>query len=55
MEMGLQIGDEMTINVLGRDIVGTIANFREVTWEDAGIGCVVAERGRFAWCASLMD
>lgn len=42
MEMGLQIGDEMTINVLGRDIVGTIANFREVTWEDAGIGFVLS-------------
>ncbi len=42
LEMGLQIGDEMTVNILGRDIVGTVANFREVTWEDAGIGFVLS-------------
>lgn len=42
LEMGLQIGDEMTVNILGRDITGTIANFREVTWEDAGIGFVLS-------------
>jgi putative ABC transport system permease protein len=31
----------MTVNVLGRDITGQIASFREVTWEDAGIGFVL--------------
>ena len=41
-EMGLKIGDEMVINILGRDITGTVASFREVTFEDAGIGFVVA-------------
>lgn len=40
-EMGLMLGDTMTINVLGRDITGTIASFREVTWDDAGIGFVL--------------
>ena len=40
-EMGLTLGDEMTINILGRDITGTISSFREVTWEDAGIGFVL--------------
>lgn len=41
-EMGLSIGDEMTVNILGRDITGTVASFREVTFEDAGIGFVIA-------------
>lgn len=40
-EIGLSIGDTMTLNVLGRDITGTVASFREVTWEDAGIGFVL--------------
>lgn len=40
-EMGLSLGDTLTINILGRDITGTIASFREVTWEDAGIGFVL--------------
>lgn len=42
IEMGLELGDEMTINILGRDITGTIASFREVTWGDAGIGFVLS-------------
>ena len=29
-EMGLSLGDEITVNVLGRDLVGTIKNFRDV-------------------------
>ncbi|KJZ18332.1 ABC transporter permease [Loktanella sp. S4079] len=41
-EMGLSLGDTMTVNVLGRDITGTITSFRNVTWEDAGIGFVLA-------------
>ena len=41
-EMGLEIGDEMTVNILGRDITGTVANFRDVSWEDAGIGFVLS-------------
>ena len=40
--MGLRLGDTMTVNVLGRDITGTITSFRNVTWEDAGIGFVLA-------------
>lgn len=40
--MGLQLGDTMTINVLGRDITAEITSFRNVSWEDAGIGFVLA-------------
>ena len=41
-EIGLQLGDEMTVNILGREITGTVTSFREVSWEDAGIGFVLA-------------
>lgn len=41
-EIGLSIGDTMVVNVLGRDIEGTVANFRDVSWEDAGIGFVLS-------------
>lgn len=41
-EMGLNIGDKLTINILGRDIIGTIASFREVDFSTAGIGFILA-------------
>ncbi len=41
-EMGLEIGDEMTINILGREITGTVASFREVDFSTAGIGFILA-------------
>lgn len=40
-EIGLQLGDTLTINVLGRDITGTIASFREVDFSTAGIGFIL--------------
>ncbi|WP_375254444.1 ABC transporter permease [Yoonia sp.] len=41
-EMGLNLGDTLTVNVLGRDITGEVTSFRNVSWEDAGIGFVLA-------------
>ncbi|WP_227271111.1 ABC transporter permease [Roseobacter weihaiensis] len=41
-EMGLEIGDTMTINILGRDITGTLASFREVDFSTAGIGFILS-------------
>ncbi|WP_116133682.1 ABC transporter permease [Tropicimonas sp. IMCC34043] len=41
-EMGLQLGDELTVNILGRDITATIASFRVVDFSTAGIGFVMA-------------
>lgn len=41
-EMGLKLGDELTINILGRDITGTIASFREVDFSTAGIGFILS-------------
>jgi putative ABC transport system permease protein len=40
-EMGLSLGDTMTVNILGRDITGTITSFREVDFSDAGMGFVM--------------
>ena len=36
-ELGLKLGDEVTVNILGRDITATIASFREVRFESMGI------------------
>ncbi|CAM3251947.1 ABC transporter permease [Paracoccus nototheniae] len=41
-EIGLTIGDSVTVNILGRDITATIANLRIVDFSDAGIGFVMA-------------
>ena len=41
-EIGLALGDEITVNILGRDITATIASFREVNFESAGIGFVMS-------------
>jgi putative ABC transport system permease protein len=41
-EMGLSLGDMMTVNVLGRNITAEVTSFRDVSWEDAGIGFVLA-------------
>ncbi|WP_090061735.1 ABC transporter permease [Celeribacter neptunius] len=40
-EMGLKLGDTMTVNVLGRDITGTITSFREVDFSGAGMGFIL--------------
>ncbi|MEX3313671.1 ABC transporter permease [Sulfitobacter sp. PS-8MA] len=40
-EMGLALGDSLTINVLGRAITGEITSFREVDFSTAGIGFVL--------------
>ncbi len=40
-EIGLKLGDELAINILGRDITGTITSFREVDFSTAGIGFVL--------------
>ena len=42
LEIGLSLGDTVTVNILGRDMTATISNFRTVSWENAGIGFVMA-------------
>ena len=36
-ELGLKIGDTITVNILGRDLTGTIYSFREVNFATMGI------------------
>jgi putative ABC transport system permease protein len=39
--LGLKIGDQIVVNVLGRDIPATIANLRAVDWQSLGINFVL--------------
>lgn len=41
-EMGLKLGDRLTVNILGRDIEATITSFRAVDFSSAGIGFVMS-------------
>lgn len=60
-ELGLKVGDTITVNVLGRDVTAKIANFRTVEWETLGINFVMmfspnAFAGApHAWLATLRD
>lgn len=40
-EIGLTIGDELTVNILGRDFVAKIASLRDVDFSTAGMGFVM--------------
>lgn len=40
-ELGLKLGDKMTVNILGRDIEAEIANFRVVDFGTMGINFVI--------------
>jgi putative ABC transport system permease protein len=39
--LGLAIGNEVTVNVLGRNLTATIANLRKVEWRSLGINFVM--------------
>jgi putative ABC transport system permease protein len=60
-EIGLKLGDTITVNVLGRNVTARIANFRQVEWESMGINFVmVFSPNTFAgaphsWLATLAD
>ena len=41
-EMGLVLGDILTVNILGRDITAEITSFREVDFSNAGIGFILS-------------
>ncbi|MEA2995493.1 MAG: putative transport system permease protein, partial [Alphaproteobacteria bacterium] len=47
--LGLKLGDDVTVNVLGRNITARIANLRAVDWQSLGINFVlVFSPGAFA-------
>jgi putative ABC transport system permease protein len=60
-EIGLNVGDTITVSVLGRSITARIANLREVEWESLSINFVmVFSPNTFAgaphsWMATLSD
>ncbi|MEO0999313.1 MAG: FtsX-like permease family protein [Pseudomonadota bacterium] len=41
VEMGLEVGDRITVNVLGRELTAEIANFRVVEFRDMGINFIM--------------
>jgi putative ABC transport system permease protein len=41
-EIGLELGDTLTVNILGREITAEVANFRVVDFSTAGIGFIMA-------------
>lgn len=58
-ELGLKLGDTLTVNILGRDIEGEVTSFREVDFSTAGIGFVLAmnpsalEGAPHTWIATI--
>lgn len=59
--LGLKIGDTVTVNVLGRNMTARIANFRQVEWESLAINFVMVfspntfAGAPHAWLATLTD
>lgn len=60
-ELGLKLGDTVTVNVLGRNVTAKIANLRQVEWETMGINFVMVfspntfAGAPHAWIATLSD
>ncbi|POO54595.1 ABC transporter permease [Agrobacterium rosae] len=60
-ELGLKLGDSVTVNVLGRNITAKIANLRDVQWESLSLNFVMVFspntfRGApHSWLATLSD
>ncbi|RWX75120.1 ABC transporter permease [Neorhizobium lilium] len=60
-ELGLKIGDTVTVNVLGRNITARIANLRKVEWQSLSINFVMVfspntfSGAPHAWLATLSD
>ncbi|MEM9497732.1 MAG: FtsX-like permease family protein [Pseudomonadota bacterium] len=40
-EMGLRLGDTITVNILGRDITARVTSFRDVDFSTAGMGFIM--------------
>ncbi len=60
-ELGLKIGDTVTVNVLGRNVTARISNFRKVEWESLSINFVMVfspntfAGAPHAWLATVID
>ncbi|GIX17354.1 MAG: glycosyl transferase family 1 [Rhodothalassiaceae bacterium] len=57
--LGLDVGDTITVSVLGREITATVASLRELSWRSAGFNFVLVfdpatfAPAPFTWMASL--
>jgi len=47
-DLGMEIGDEITLNILGRDVIGVVKNFREVDYRDISINFAIIINQAFA-------
>ena len=47
-DLGMSINDKITLNILGRDVTGTIKNFREVDYRDISINFAIIINKAFA-------
>ncbi|SFB25590.1 putative ABC transport system permease protein [Rhizobium sp. NFR07] len=60
-ELGLKLGDTVTVNVLGRNITAKIASFRNVEWQSLSINFVMIfspntfQGAPHAWLSTLTD
>jgi putative ABC transport system permease protein len=60
-ELGLKLGDTVTVNVLGRSVTAKIANFRKVDWQSLSINFVMVfspntfAGAPHAWIATLTE
>lgn len=60
-ELGLSLGDSITVNVLGRNVTARIANLRVVEWESLSINFIMIftpstfAGAPHAWLATLSD
>ncbi|WP_244651214.1 ABC transporter permease [Rhizobium sp. CFBP 8762] len=60
-DLGLKLGDTVTVNVLGRNVTAKIANFRNVEWESLSINFVMVfspntfAGAPHAWLATMID
>ncbi|QPM90966.1 ABC transporter permease [Pseudooceanicola algae] len=58
-EIGLELGDHLTVNVLGRDIEAEVTSFREVDFSTAGMGFILLmnqsalEGAPHSWLATI--
>jgi putative ABC transport system permease protein len=47
-DLGMEIGDKITLNILGRDVTGVVKNFRKVDYRDISINFAIIINQAFA-------
>ena len=47
-DLGMKINDKITLNILGRDVIGIVKNFREVNYRDISVNFAIIINKAFA-------